>query len=193
MFDQNNVNLAPEAIGTQPRSSTAIPLAPLPAKSLASTGDARAEITLRSMITGYRARSGHWQPQPKHHSASLNAGSNLCKDRPFFPPGLPRARTLNSHWKATLNEFCPAHQAALRLSKPCQASPSHFEKKKNYLCRLRLRTFNQQPATFNLQPATFNLQRSTISVPRWQKSGQFNPEIRVHSRPFASKSFLQPN
>jgi hypothetical protein len=186
MFDQNNVNLAPDAIGTQPRSSTTIPIAPLLAKSLASTGDARAEIILRSMITGYRARSGHWQPQPKQPSAPLKPASNLCKDRPFFPPGLPRARTLNSHWKATLNEFCPAHQAASRLSKPCQASPSHFEKKMIYLCRLRLRTFNQQPATFNLQ-------RSTISVPRWQKSGQFNPKIRVHSRPFASKSSLQPN
>ena len=32
-----------------------------------------------------------------------------------------------------------------------------------------------------------------ISVPRWQKSGQFNPKIRVHSRQFASKSSLQPN
>jgi len=78
MFDQNNVNLAPGAIGTRPRSSTAIPLAPLLAISLASTGDARAEITLRSMITGYRAqsclsvhrwqKSGQFNPKIRVHS-----------------------------------------------------------------------------------------------------------------------------
>ena len=85
MFDQNNVNLAPGAIGTQPRSSTTIPIAPLLAKSLASTGDARAQIILRSMITGYRARSGHWQPQPKQPSAPV-----ICR----FIPEL-RGRTLS--------------------------------------------------------------------------------------------------
>ena len=51
MFDQNNVNLAPGAIGTRPRSSATIPIAPLPAKWVASPGDAHAEITLRSMIS----------------------------------------------------------------------------------------------------------------------------------------------
>ena len=32
---------------------------------------------------------------------------------------------------------------------------------------------------------------SVVSVPRWQKSGQFNPKIRVHSRQFVSKSSLR--
>jgi hypothetical protein len=80
MFDQNNVNLAPDAIGTRPRSSTTIPIAPLLAISLASTGDARAEITLRSMITGYRAQSCLSVPRWRiriliQHSAFENSSS----------------------------------------------------------------------------------------------------------------------